>query len=276
MNLKYLTLPVIGAAALALAAAALGQAQPQTAANAMTAPAPRLSMSGYLPRGSAPDSLALNPLPPAPRSAALARDVEAQRAAVALRGTARWQQATTDADLFSPASTDVFSCAAGVTISAQTTPKTFAMMRKAAPDLALAVYPSKTRYKRPRPFMVNHQPICTPADETVLRNDGSYPSGHSAIGYGWGLILAELIPDRATQLAARGRAFGDSRRVCNVHWLSDVEEGRIVADAVLARLHAEAAFRADLDAARAELAAASAAAPKPDCARENAALGTQN
>jgi acid phosphatase (class A) len=104
----------------------------------------------------------------------------------------------------------------------------------------------------------------------MLRKDGSYPSGHSAIGYGWGLILAELFPDRASRLVARGRAFGDSRRVCNVHWLSDVEEGRIAAAATVARLHADAYFRKDLDAARAELAGA-----KPvtrDCAAEAAAL----
>jgi acid phosphatase (class A) len=268
---------VLGLAAIAFATHAVGQSQPIVTPNAMTAPAaPRMSMSGYLPRGAAPDSLLLNPLPPAPHSAALKRDEEAARAAVKLRGTPRWEQATIDADLFSPTSTGVFSCAAGMTISAETTPKLFAMLRKAGPDLALAVYPSKRHYQRPRPFMANHQPICTPRDEAVLRSDGSYPSGHSAIGYGWGLILAEVIPDRATQLAARGRAFGDSRRVCNVHWLSDIEEGRIVADAVLARLHAEAAFRADLDVARAEVAALRTTAAKPDCARENAALGTQN
>lgn len=229
---------------------------------------------GYLPRGAAPDSNVLIPPPPAAGSASLARDEEASKAALALQGTPRFEQAAIDANLFTPNATGVFSCAAGMVIGPQTTPKVDALLKRAGPDLAMAVYPSKRKYMRPRPFMTNGKPTCTPNDEAMLRNDGSYPSGHSAIGYGWGLILAELVPDRAAQLAARGRAFGDSRRVCNVHWLSDVEEGRIVADAVLARLHAEPAFRGDMDAARAEIETARAKGPAPDCARENAAFGS--
>ncbi len=262
-------------AALALLSACSNAAAPnppQAAAPAAAAARAGLMAGGYLPRGSAPDSLLLNPLPPAPGSAAEARDLEAANAALALRGTPRWDQAAIDADLFSPKSLGTFSCAAGFEVDPAKLPKTAALLRKAGPDLALAVYPTKTKYKRQRPFMVNGQPSCTPRDEPMLRRDGSYPSGHSAIGYGWALMLAELVPERAAQLVARGRAFGDSRRVCNVHWLSDVEEGRVVATAVLARLHAEPAFRADMDAARAEVAAEHASLPAPDCTRENSAL----
>lgn len=120
--------------------------------------------------------------------------------------------------------------------------------------------------------MVNDKPTCTPAQEGVLRHDGSYPSGHSAIGYGWGLILAELVPARATDLVERGREFGDSRMVCNVHWLSDVQAGRYVGAAVVARLHADPVFRADMAAAAAELASATAKPDPTDCDREAAAL----
>ena len=253
---------------------ALGFAAAMAEQTAAPAPAPAMRMAGgYLQAGSAPDSNLLIPPPPAAGSAALARDEEAQRAALALRGTPRWDLATSDALLFSATATSTFSCAAQLRIDANSTPLTNALLRKAGPDLALAVYPSKRKYARQRPFMGNGQPSCTPKEEPMLRNDGSYPSGHSAIGYGWGLILAELLPNRAAQLVARGRAFGDSRRVCNVHWLSDVEEGRVVATAVFARLHAEPAYRADLEAARKELDAhrLMKMAP-PDCARENAAL----
>jgi acid phosphatase (class A) len=259
-------------AAIGLAAALTVSALADAGAPASMSPASLSMARGYLPQGAAPDSLKINPPPPAPRSAALARDVEAQRAALRLQGSARWRQAAIDADLFTPNATGVFSCAAGFAIGADTTPRLTALLRKAGPDLAMAVYPSKRHYQRARPFMVNKRPTCTPQDEKMLAKDGSYPSGHSAIGYGWGLILAEVVPDRATQLAARGRAFGDSRRVCNVHWLSDVEEGRVVADAVLARLHAESAFRADVDAARAEVEALRPTLSAPDCAAESAAL----
>lgn len=250
-------------------------AAPAPAPTAAASPEPsRMSAMprGYLPQGAAPNSLLLNPAPPAPGSAAKARDEEGAKEAVALRGTPRWQQATIDADLFSPKSAGVFSCAAGIPIGPDTTPKLNALLRRMGPDLALAVYPTKKKYMRPRPFMENGEPTCTPQDEKMLRADGSYPSGHSALGFGWSLALAEVVPDRAAELVARGRAFGDSRRICNVHWLSDIEEGRLVATAVVARLNAEPSFRADVEAARAEVEALRGKAAVPDCALENAAL----
>jgi len=266
------------ALALLLAGCAAAGATGEAGKAAQPMPTTRQAMAatmghGYLAPGTSPDSLVINPPPPEPGSAAEKRDEEAARAALALQSGPRFRLARVDADIFTPGGESVFSCAAGFSISPSSTPKTFALLRKSLGDLAMSTSATKDHYQRPRPFMVNNQPTCTPEQEKMLRANGSYPSGHSAIGYGWGLILAELVPDRAAQLVARGRVFGDSRRVCNVHWLSDVEEGRPVADAVVARLHADAAFRADLEAARAELRAVRAKAPAPDCALEQAALG---
>jgi acid phosphatase (class A) len=71
-------------------------------------------------------------------------------------------------------------------------------------------------------------------------------------------------------------AFGQSRIVCGVHWKSDVEAGRVVGAAVVARLHAEPVFAAQLAAARKEVAAARAAGAKSplDCAAEAQALAS--
>jgi len=49
--------------------------------------------------------------------------------------------------------------------------------------------------------------------------------------------------------------FGQSRIICNVHWQSDVNQGRIMGAATVARLHADPGFLADLEAAKAEIAA---------------------
>jgi acid phosphatase (class A) len=249
----------------AIGLASIGAAPEQQIQQALS----RLS-KGYLAPKDIPDAAMILPPPPAPRSAALARDEEAQRAALALRGSARWAMATADADVFSPKATGAMSCAAGIEISPQATPKLDALMRRSFADLAIATRGAKAKYQRARPFMVNGQPNCTPEWDAILRKDGSYPSGHAAIGFGWGLILAELVPSRAAQLVSRGRAFADSRRICNVHWLSDVEEGSIAATATVARLHAEPAFQSDMTVARKEVAMA--APTKRDCAKEAAAL----
>jgi acid phosphatase (class A) len=124
--------------------------------------------------------------------------------------------------------------------------------------------------------MVNGEPSCTPDSEPDLRRNGSYPSGHAAAGWAWALILGELMPDQANALFARGRVFAQSRIVCNVHWASDVIEGRTMGAATVARLHADPGFLADLAAAKSELAAATAshAALAQDCDAEAAAIAS--
>jgi acid phosphatase (class A) len=226
--------------------------------------------AGYLQRTAMPDALLLLGPPPADGSDVLAQDKKAESLALKMHGTPRWEQATVDADLFTPAATSAFSCAAGFVISKETTPKIDALMRKTGPDFGLSTYPAKNKYVRPRPFVGNGQPICTPDFKEALSKDGSYPSGHAAIGYGWGQLLAEIVPKRKKLLLRRGAQFADSRRICNVHFASDVRGGKVMADAVFKALKAEPAFQADLAAAKAEAKALVKA--KPDCTLEQAAL----
>ena len=66
------------------------------------------------------------------------------------------------------------------------------------------------------------------------------------------MILCEIVPDRTDVILARGYAFGQSRVICNVHWQSDVDAGRIMGAAAVARLHADEDFLADLEKAKTE------------------------
>lgn len=233
------------------------------------APTSRLP-AGYLTSGQMPDSVALVAPPPAEGSRALKNDHKAEAAALSLRGTARWELARSDADLFTPNATATMSCAAGLAIGPRNTPKLDALLRKSAADFGMVSAATKARYGRDRPFVGNGQPICTPEQEQLLRGNGSYPSGHATIGFGWALVLADLVPQRRSRLLARGRQFADSRLVCNVHFRSDVEAGMALAQPVLVRLRQNPAYQADLAVARAEIRAM----PKAPivCAAETAAL----
>jgi len=232
--------------------------------------------TGYLQGAAIPDSLALSPAPPVPGSAWAALDEAVARQAIALRGSARFRQAQIDADLQFPAGAQQFSCALGVNVDAQHTPALYRLLQRSLIDASASTKAAKHHYQRPRPFMVNGEPTCTPDDETYLRGSGSYPSGHTAIGWTWGLLLSEIAPERSTALLQRARNYSHSRLVCNVHWYSDVQQGRAMAAATLAHLHDNPQFRSDLAAARGEIAAARAT-PRPmqrDCAAEAAALAT--
>lgn len=226
---------------------------------------------GYLPLNPLPDSLALLPPPPEQGSAAFARDEEASKASKRERGTPRYVQAASDADLTFAHLSNVFDCAAGIKPDPKQTPALYRLLQKTMIDVGLSTYKAKNHYQRTRPFVAHKQSTCYPKDDAMLRTDGSYPSGHSAIGWGWALALTEMKPDRADAILQRGRDFGQSRVICQAHWQSDVDAGRVIAAATVARLHADPAFRADVEAAKVEIANA-AIADSGQCATEAAAL----
>lgn len=231
-------------------------------------------LKGYLDRKALPNSLALLPPPPAAGSAALDADQAAYRATRPLLATPRGALAASDARLEFPAAAEVFSCSAALDITMQGTPHLYTLLRRTLVDAGLATYGAKDHYQRTRPFVVNKESTCSPQDEPRLVKDGSYPSGHSALGWGWALVLAELMPERSDALIQRGHAFGQSRVVCGVHWQSDVDAGRVMGAAAVARLHADPVFLAQMQAAAGEIRAlrASGRGTTRQCAAEAEAL----
>lgn len=85
---------------------------------------------------------------------------------------------------------------------------------------------AKGSYNRKRPFVVKGDTSCTPAEDPTLTKDGSYPSGHAALGWAWAPVLSE------------------------------VDAGRVLGSAAVAVLHTDPTFTAQLAAAKAEVAAA--------------------
>jgi acid phosphatase (class A) len=219
---------------------------------------------GYLPREAYPDSAKLSPPPPAEGSAALAADEEISRKNLALRDTARWQLAIQDTKLSFPQAAGTFSCALGIAVTEQDSPHLYMLLRRSLTDAAFSTSAAKDYYKRMRPFVVNQQPVCSPGGTKRVKKNAAYPSGHAAVGWAWALILSEISPEQTDAILARGRSFGQSRVVCNLHWQSDVAEGGVIGAAMVARLHADPVFRDALEAARAEVVSARAKGLKPD------------
>jgi acid phosphatase (class A) len=234
-------------------------------------------LQGYLPMNDPLESVIFVPASPDENAARQQLDNAISKRALALRGTPRWALATHDAHLGFPDAADTFSCALDLPITEAETPALYMLLRRTLADVGLATYSAKNAYQRPRPFMANGQPTCTPEEEEMLRSDGSYPSGHTSIGWGWALILAELAPERAEAILARGKAFGESRIVCNVHWYSDVVAGRMVAAGAVATLHANVEFQAAMKAAKAEISTArERGLTSPlDCTAEQEALSSR-
>ena len=210
-------------------------------------------LEGYLKTESLPDSKTLLPPPPQPGSAALDYDREISNLYLSTNDSLRWKQAYVDANLDFPHSIDTFTVIIHSKISVETTPYLYLLLERVIADASASTYSAKIFYKRLRPFVVNNQPTCDPEAESFLRTSGSYPSGHSSIGWAWALILSELFPDQRNAILQKGLEFGESRIVCNVHWYSDVVEGRLIGAAAVAVLHGNSEFQHDLKKAQQEI-----------------------
>jgi len=232
-------------------------------------------VAGYLQSKALPNSLALLPPPPSAGSAAFAYDEAVSQKSISLRGSPRWTLANEDANTMFPRAAGTFSCALNAPITEQDMPHLYMVLRRVMMDASSSTDHAKKHYNRTRPFAANQAPICPTDEGKSYLKGGSYPSGHTAVGWAWALVLSEIAPEQIDAILARGRAFGESRIVCNVHWQSDVNEGRTMGAATVARLHADATFLADLEAAKVELATVRSRGLKParDCAAEAAAMG---
>ncbi len=185
---------------------------------------------------------------PAQNSAAVAADRLAMRPAVSAY---RLAQARADQP-FSPWS--AMRPVLGPDFTEARFPRTARVFSTVLPAFGLPINAAKEAYARRRPFLEMEGVTQCDAPDERLAASGSFPSGHAAGGWAWSLVLAELVPSRADALLARGRDYGDSRVICGFHYPSDVEAGRTIASAALAPLHADPAFRHQLDEARRELA----------------------
>ena len=241
-----------------------------TAAGAAIAQQAAAQGAGYL-GAAAPDTSKILPPAPVPGTTRWEADRTVFLSTRRLKDSPRWKLAQNDVD--QRAIVKDMTCALGVELTPQNAPRTAALVTRMGPDVSLATNRPKDLYKRPRPYLSDEGPICVEKTKG-LADSPDYPSGHVAWGWTVGLVLAEIVPDRAAEILARARAFGESRLVCGVHTLSAVESGRTNASILVAALHANPAFRADLEAARAEIAAARArgAGLARDCAAEAAAL----
>lgn len=242
-------MPKLVATALVLAAGLL-----------MGAAAPTTSEQGYLPGPALPDTLKILPPAPVAGTSRYETDRTVYLQTRSMQGSPRWALAQTD--IKSTAYLRDLGCAAGVDLSPEHAPKFATLLKRLSPDVRRAVDLPKDHYQSKRPYLVDEGPICD-AKTADLAASPNYPSGHTTWSWAVGLILAELAPDRATDILVRARSFGESRLVCGVHSLSAIEAGRTNGAAVVATLHGSPEFRRDLDAARAEIASLRKAGPPP-------------
>jgi acid phosphatase (class A) len=147
----------------------------------------------------------------------------------------------------------IFAVAIGPAFDLKALPATAKLFSDIRTDEKLAADQAKEVFKRNRPWIVDPTLLsCSTADEPKT----SYPSGHSTMGYTMAPVLEELVPEKADAIAARADLYAHNRLVCEVHFHSDVDGGKAFGPLLAKAMEQSPAFKAEYDAAAAELRAA--------------------
>lgn len=206
-----------------------------------------------VPARELPNMRRFLPPPPDTASAAFRYDKAQYRWGLAQRGDSlRCALATQDAEWSVDYMCRIMGGAMGITLSREATPAIYRMLTAGIFTADKVSETAKAFYMRTRPYMYYGEPTIAPWDEEELSHNGSYPSGHTILGWTTALLLTELAPEHADTILARGYMYGQSRVIAGFHWQSDVDAGRLAASAAVARLHADRRFMKLMKRARKE------------------------
>ena len=207
----------------------------------------------YLTLEEVANSMRLLPPPPEEGSAHFEYDREMYEYGKSLRESDRGKTAVADANASGKGIAEGFSAAFGMEITRKNTPEIYKLINHMKEDAGdLATRHAKQYYHRVRPFDRFREDSSIPGAQKAFSDNGSYPSGHTAIGWAVALVLAEINPERQEEILIRGLEMGQSRVISGFHYQSDVDAARIVAAGVVARLHADQDFSRQLKKAKRE------------------------
>ena len=169
------------------------------------------------------------------------------------RNTPRGQQADRESPWEPYIMESVMSQCLGLdTICAEKTPALAHFLKRAYHTGNKSTTAAKKLYMRTRPFVQMNEQTWAKYDTDFLRGNGSYPSGHTSLGWGTALAFAEMWPELQDTILRRGFQFGENRIITGAHYQSDVNAGYMCAAAAYSRAHLHPEYQKDLEAARAE------------------------
>ena len=200
-----------------------------------------------------PDAGIYLPPPPDMLSPQYADDFAQWQWGKSVRPTDRGQQANDDSQWGIKGMIRVHQETLGFEITKEKTPAIYKLLYNVLWTENLSTHNAKRKYMRTRPFAQYNEHTWGRFDnERELRFNGSYPSGHTALGWATALVLSEMVPELQDTLLRTGFQYGESRVIVGAHYQSDVDAGYLCGSTAVAVMHASEYFQKDLEAARKE------------------------
>ena len=227
----------------------------------------------YFTKAELPNMAYILPAPPEFESARFVADQSQYLWGKLMRlDEARCAQAQRDAVYSMQTIIDEFGDIFGVEITKEGTPEIYSILQDVCASCDSIHSDAKAYFNRMRPYPYYNEGTIVPEKEEKHRYEGSYPSGHTVLGWTSALLLADInqSPKAMEGLLARGYEFGQSRVIAGYHWQSDVDAGRMAGSVLYQLIRNHERFIGQLAKARAEFAAKAGGAT-----RASEALRTQ-
>lgn len=200
-----------------------------------------------------PDAGIYLPPPPDMLSPQYADDFAQWQWGKSVRPTQRGQQANDDSQWGIDGMIRIHQGTLGFEISKEKTPAIYKLLYNVLWTENQSTHNAKRKYMRTRPFAQYNEHTWGRFDnERELRFNGSYPSGHTALGWSTALVLSEMVPELQDTLLRTGFQYGESRVIVGAHYQSDVDAGYLCGSTAVAVMHASEYFQKDMEAARKE------------------------
>lgn len=153
----------------------------------------------------------------------------------ALRDTPRGQLAVEDANLALRHFMKRFAEPLGLDFTPENYPVSAEFLNRTFVTARSSIQNAKDSYARPRPYQHFGERTPIPDKEAGDINT-SYPSGHTVRAWIVALALVSVVPERQNEILSVGYEMGQSRVIVGYHYQSDVDDARLAASAVFARL----------------------------------------
>ena len=209
----------------------------------------------YFTKAELPNMVNILPAPPEFESARFVADQSQYLWGKLMRlDEERCAQAKRDAVYSMATIIEEFGGIFGLEITKEDTPEIYSILQDVCASCDSIYSDAKAHYNRLRPYVYYNEGTIVPEKEEKHRNEGSYPSGHTVLGWTSALLLADIntSPEAMEGLLTRGYEFGQSRVIAGYHWQSDVDAGRLAGTVLYQMIRNHERFIGQLARARAE------------------------
>lgn len=208
---------------------------------------------GNLHAQAIPDAGQFLPGPPAETSVDYIKDYLQYAWGKTMRSTELGTQAKNDFNAKAPYYLNAFSQAIGVTLSNTETPYIAELFEYCMEYGNKSIKQAKSSFSYfRRPYVRFDEESLIPDQQGDYTYESSFPSREALMGWMYALLLSEICPDKQDNILSCGYQFGQASVVTGYHWDSDVLAARLLASALVVRLHDHTGVNAMINSAKTE------------------------